>query len=139
VTCAEVIVRLCRPPTMYHGLHLKRNYLRLRINPEMLIALGAMVMAPGEPTAGQPVEMIASRHALGPEVNPYERLLGDAMRGDQTQFAREDSVEEAWRIVDPALKAGTPVYEYDPDTWGPVEVEKRVVPHGGWHNPVVGG
>jgi glucose-6-phosphate 1-dehydrogenase len=139
VTCAEVVVRLSRPPTMYEGLHLKQNYLRLRINPEMVIALGATVLAPGEPTAGEPVEMIASRRDLGPEVNPYERLLGDALRGDQTQFAREDSVEEAWRIVDPVLKSGTPVFEYEPGTWGPADVEKRIVPPGGWHNPVIGG
>ena len=139
VTCAEVVVRLFRPPTMYRGLHLKQNYLRLQINPEMVIALGAMVMAPGEKTDGEAVEMIATRQELGPEVNPYERLLGDALRGDQTQFAREDSVEEAWRVVDSVLKASTPVYEYEPNTWGPPQVEQQhIVPRGGWHIPVVG-
>jgi glucose-6-phosphate 1-dehydrogenase len=137
VTCAEVVVRLCRPPTMYHGLHLKQNYLRLRINPEMVIALGAMALAPGEGLHGEPVEMIASRQQLGPEVNPYERLLGDALRGDQMQFAREDSVEEAWRIVDPILKAETPVYEYEPGTWGPPQMERHIEPRNGWHNPVL--
>ena len=67
----------------------------------------------------------------------YERVLHDAMRGDATLFAREDYVEEAWRIVDPVLKANTPVYEYEPGTWGPAEVEKRIVPADGWHNPVI--
>jgi len=62
-------------------------------------------------------------------------VLGDAMAGDGTLFAREDYVEEAWRIVDPVLKAGTPVYEYEPHTWGPSEVDRRVTPPGGWHNP----
>jgi glucose-6-phosphate 1-dehydrogenase len=137
VTCAEVVVRLFKPPTMYHRLHLKRNYLRLRINPEMVIALGATALAPGEALNGEAVEMIASRQEMGPEVNPYERLLGDALRGDQTQFAREDSVEEAWRIVDPVLKAETPVYEYEPGTWGPTQVEENIAPGGGWHIPVL--
>ena len=64
----------------------------------------------------------------------YERVLGDAMAGDATLFAREDYVEEAWRIVDPVLRAGTPVFEYEPHTWGPTEVAK-VTPLGGWHTP----
>ena len=68
-------------------------------------------------------------------MDAYERVLGDAMAGDATLFAREDYVEEAWRIVDPVLKAGTPVYEYEPKTWGPSEVEQRVTPSGGWQNP----
>jgi len=62
-----------------------------------------------------------------------------AMIGDATLFAREDYVEEAWRIVDPVLKAGTPVYDYEPGSWGPREVEQRVSPVGGWHNPTVAG
>ena len=65
----------------------------------------------------------------------YERVLGDAMAGDATLFARQDYVEEAWRIVDPVLKAGTPIYEYEKGTWGPSEVEKKVSPDGGWHGP----
>jgi glucose-6-phosphate 1-dehydrogenase len=69
-------------------------------------------------------------------MDAYERVLGDAMAGDATLFAREDYVEEAWRIVDPVLRAGTAVYEYDSNTWGPAEAE-RVCPLGGWHNPVV--
>ena len=73
------------------------------------------------------------------EMDAYERVLGDAMAGDATLFAREDYVEEAWRIVDPVLKAGTPVYEYEPGTWGPSEVDQKVSPPGGWHNPTRGG
>jgi glucose-6-phosphate 1-dehydrogenase len=64
-------------------------------------------------------------------------VLRDAMAGDATLFAREDYVEEAWRIVGPVLNANTPVYEYEPGTWGPVEVEERIVPADGWHNPVI--
>ena len=64
------------------------------------------------------------------------RVIGDAMAGDAALFAREDYVEEAWRIVDPVLQADTPLYEYEPGTWGPREVE-RVTPLGGWHNPTL--
>jgi glucose-6-phosphate 1-dehydrogenase len=70
-------------------------------------------------------------------MDAYERVLGDAMSGDATLFAREDYVEEAWRIVDPVFKTDTPVYEYDKGTWGPSEVDAKVSPEGGWHNPTV--
>ena len=73
------------------------------------------------------------------EMGAYERLLTDAMKGDATLFAREDSVEQAWRIVDPVLRAGTWLYEYEPGTWGPAEVEQKIVPVGGWQNPIVNG
>jgi glucose-6-phosphate 1-dehydrogenase len=81
--------------------------------------------------------MVVSRHPRADEMDAYERVLGDAMAGDPTLFAREDYVEEAWRIVDPVLKAGSPVTEYDPHTWGPSEVDQKVVPPGGWQNPIV--
>ncbi len=137
VTCAEVVVRLRQPPTVYQGVSLTPNWLRLRISPEITIALGLMVMASGEETVGQATEMIASRSPRAEEMDAYERVLGDALKGDATLFAREDYVEEAWRIVDPVLKTGTPVYEYAPGTWGPGEAEQRVAPAGGWLNPVV--
>jgi len=70
-------------------------------------------------------------------MDAYERVLGDAMIGDRSLFAREDYVEEAWRIVDPVLKAGTPVYAYEPGTWGPKEAGEAVTPRGGWQTPVV--
>jgi len=70
-----------------------------------------------------------------PEQGAYERLIGDAMLGDATLFAREDGVEEAWRIVDPILKMPTPVYEYSAGSWGPREAEPLVAEFGGWHNP----
>jgi glucose-6-phosphate 1-dehydrogenase len=70
-------------------------------------------------------------------MDAYERVLGDAMAGDATLFAREDYVEEAWRIVDPVLKANTAIKEYDPQTWGPSDVDQSVSPMGGWQNPIV--
>ena len=138
VTCTEIVARFRKPPSLIPAEALKANHLRLRLNPEVTIAMGMMVMTPGEEIAAETAEMLASHsHAAG-EMDAYERVLGAAMEGDATLFAREDYVEEAWRIVDPVLKASTPVYEYEPKTWGPAEVE-RVVPPGGWSNPAVNG
>jgi glucose-6-phosphate 1-dehydrogenase len=137
VTSTEVVVRLRRPPTMYQGLKLKPNYVRFRINPDTTIAFGLNFGSPGEKAAGESVELLGSSHPGPDEMDAYERVLGDAMEGDATLFAREDYVEEAWRIFDPVLKAGTPVYQYPQHTWGPGEVEQQVAPPGGWHNPVV--
>jgi glucose-6-phosphate 1-dehydrogenase len=100
-TCTEIPVRLRRPPTVYPSAALKPNHMRLQVSPEVTIALGMMVMAPGEEMLGQAAEMVASRHPRADEMDAYERVLGDAMAGDATLFAREDYVEEAWRIVDP--------------------------------------
>ena len=137
VTCTEVVVRLRQPPTMYHGFDLGPNYCRLRISPDVTIAIGANVIAPETETESQIAEMLGTRLPRAGEMDAYERVLGDAMHGDPTLFAREDYVEEAWRIVDPVLKAGTPVYEYEPGSWGPKEVDSRISPPGGWQNPVV--
>jgi glucose-6-phosphate 1-dehydrogenase len=101
----------------------------------MTIAMGTTVLAPGEELRGERVEMVASRHLRPDEMDAYERVLGDAMTGDPTLFAREDYVEEAWRIVDPALNAGTPIFEYEKGAWGPSEVDAQVSPSGGWLNP----
>ncbi len=138
VTCTEIVVRLRRPPTMYEGFDLKPNYCRWRISPDITIAIGANIMAPASETISTSAEMVGTRHPAAEEMDAYERVLGDAMAGDATLFAREDYVEEAWRIVDPVLKAGTPVSEYAPGTWGPDEALKRLAPPGGWQNPVLG-
>jgi glucose-6-phosphate 1-dehydrogenase len=137
VTCTEVFVRLRQPPTMFEGFHLVSNHLRFRISPDVTIAIGANSIASDE-TRSETVELLGLRLPQAGEMDAYERVLGDAMHGDATLFAREDYVEEAWRIVDPVLKAGTPVYEYEPGTWGPGEVLPRVSPPGGWHDPMVG-
>jgi glucose-6-phosphate 1-dehydrogenase len=121
---------------VYPSDSLKQNHVRLRVSPDTSIALGLMVLTPGQEMAGQGTEMVACQSPPAGERDAYERLLGDAMAGDPTLFAREDYVEEAWRIVDPILQTNTSVYEYEPGTWGP-EVEQRVVPPGGWHNPVI--
>ncbi len=137
VTCTEVLVRLRQPPTMFHGFHLESNYCRFRISPDITIAIGANVIAPGSETRSQSAEMVGTRLPRADEMDAYERVLGDAMHGDTTLFAREDYVEEAWRIVDPVLTAGTPVHGYEPGTWGPKEVDSKISPPDGWHNPTV--
>jgi glucose-6-phosphate 1-dehydrogenase len=134
VTCTEIVVRLRHPPPVYQGFQLKQNYFRFRISPETMVAIGTNVLGQGE-TVGEHFEMLGFRHPGPGEMDAYERVLGDAMAGDATLFARQDYVEEAWRIVDPALKADTPVFEYEPQTWGPKEIE-RVTPPGGWHTPL---
>jgi glucose-6-phosphate 1-dehydrogenase len=129
VTRTEVVARLRKPPSLVEGIEVPANYLRLRLSPDFVIALGALIKAPGERLVGQEVELELARTRTG-DLAPYEELLGDAMAGDAIRFAREDFVEEAWRVVDPAIQAGTPVYEYEPGTWGPKEAE-ALVP-GGW-------
>jgi len=135
VTSTEVLARLRRPPAVVAESGLSPNHLRFRISPEMTIAVGTTVIGPGDPMSAETVEMIASRHPRPEDVDAYERVLGDAMAGDATLFAREDYVEEAWRIVDPVLNTGEPILEYDKGAWGPDEVAQRVSPPGGWHNP----
>src|SRR5499427_2763281 len=137
VTCVEVLVRLRQPPTMYQGFNLQPNYCRFRISPDVTFALGINTMAPESETVSESLEILGRRYPHAGEMDAYERVIGDAMEGDATLFAREGYVEEAWRIVDPVLKAGTPVHEYEPNTWGPAEVDKTVVPPGGWQNPTV--
>lgn len=134
VTSTEILAKFRKPPTLIPDSVLKENHVRLRINPEVVIAMGLMSLAPGEGMRLESGEMVAISSDLG-DMDAYERLLSAAMAGDNTLFAREDYVEEAWRIVDSVLKKGTPVYPYTQKTWGPAEAE-RVAPPGGWENPV---
>jgi len=134
VTATEVLVRLRQPPSAYCLPNQLPNHVRLRISPDVIIALGVNVLSPEDESVGLTTEMIASRRPQTGEMDAYERVLTDAMRGDQTLFARQDYVDEAWRIVDPVLLANTPIYEYAQGSWGPAEVQS-VSPQGGWHNP----
>ena len=138
VTCTEMMIRLRRPPDIFGGAGgVQPNHFRFRISPDVTIAHGMMVKSLDAALSGEPVELLALEHQSANEMDAYERVLHDAMAGDATLFAREDYAEEAWRIVDPVLKAVTPVYEYDPGTWGPAEVGQRIVPADGWNDPVV--
>jgi glucose-6-phosphate 1-dehydrogenase len=134
-TCTEIVATFHKPPTLIPDNVLTENHLRLRLSPEVTIAMGMMTLrSDAEGLALQSGEMVASHSPRADEMDAYERVLGAATAGDSTLFAREDYVEEAWRIVEPVLKKNTPVYAYAPNTWGPAEVE-RVTPDGGWHNP----
>jgi glucose-6-phosphate 1-dehydrogenase len=136
VTCTEVFVCLRRPPAVYTAKPPPPNYFRFRVSPHVEIAVGALAKAPGEEMVVEPTELLAVHHPSPAEMEAYERLLGEAMKGDRTQFAREDYVEEAWRVVGPVLGNATPVHAYEPGTWGPAEAD-TIAPPGGWHNPQV--
>jgi glucose-6-phosphate 1-dehydrogenase len=139
LTCTEVMGRLRMPPnTNMTEPCTEPNYIRFRISPETTVAMAVSVSSPSGAGPRTAVEMVASRHPQPEEMEAYERVLTDAMAGDATLFARQDYVEEAWRIVDPVLKAATPVYSYEPHTWGPKEVEQSIVPPGGWDVPIAG-
>ncbi len=135
-TATEVMVELKRPPqAVFDGIGMNgANYLRFRLSPDVFISIGAKVKKPGEEMVGEDAELIAHQRDAE-EMLPYERLLGDAIRGDPTLFAREDSVEEAWRVVDPIESTPTPVYKYEPNTWGPPEADAIIAGNGGWQNP----
>ncbi len=137
VTCTEVVATFRKPPATKFSEHsAAQNYLRFRISPDMVIAMGVCVLSTDFTGEQEEVELEITRHPKPEEMGAYERVLHDAMIGDATIFARQDYVEEAWRIVDPVMKAVTPVYPYEPHTWGPKEVE-QVTPPGGWIAPVV--
>lgn len=127
VTATEIVVRLHHPPRIFPGLAAPGNYVRSRISPDVAIAMGATVMDAGDALIGQPVELLASRRPAASAMDAYERLFDDVIAGDATSFARQNYVEEAWRIVDPVLQAGGPCYDYAPGTWGPPEAEAKIL------------
>ena len=134
ITCTEVMARLRRPPaTNFNTEPGPQNYVRMRISPEMTIAMAVSATSQDGKGRRMAVEMLATRHPQPEEMEAYERVLTDAMAGDPTLFARQDYVEEAWRIVDPMLQHLTPVIPYEPHTWGPSN--DGIVPPGGWDNP----
>ena len=140
LTATEIEVALKRPPQAVFGevQPPQFNYYRFRISPLVKITICAQAKIPGEAMRGEDVELVAV-HQAPDEMPPYERLLTAAMKGEETLFVREDSVEAEWKIVDPILGNVTPVFEYAPNTWGPPEADKMVAPYGGWHNPDPGG
>ncbi|NEX22359.1 glucose-6-phosphate dehydrogenase [Thiorhodococcus mannitoliphagus] len=133
-TCTECLVRFRRSPTCYADLASAPNHLRFRISPRVQFALGMLIRADDETMTGSVRELAGEPTPISDEKDAYERVLTDAMAGDATLFAREDYVEEAWRIVDPVLSSMTPVYDYAVGTWGPTEAD-GIAPAGGWHDP----
>ena len=135
VTATEVIVKLRPAPAIFADLVPPANMFRFRVTPEQTIAISSFVKLPGERLRGESVELVVSQNLDPVELVAYEELLNDALQGESGRFARQDYVEESWRIVDPVLDDATPVYEYAPGTWGPAEAA-RVEPEGGWVNPM---
>jgi glucose-6-phosphate 1-dehydrogenase len=110
------------------------NYLRFRLSPNSAIALAARVKLAGQEFIGEERELFLSDEQPGEEP-PYERLLGDAMKGDGALFTREDAVEAAWEVVNRVLKHHHRVRRYKRDTWGPKEANALIAASGSWHNP----
>ena len=134
VTATEVLVRLQHPPQALFGeAQAPPNYVRFRLSPQVEIAQGARAKRPGEAMQGEELELLVAQHHAD-EMDPYERLLGDAAHGDATLFARQDAVEAAWRVVDPVLGDVTPVHDYEPNSWGPPEADALMAGDGGWNN-----
>jgi glucose-6-phosphate 1-dehydrogenase len=138
ISATEVVVNLKRPPLAIFDARttMPTNYFRLRLSPEVVIGEGALVKRNGEDMRGEPVELIA-RHHSQTEKSPYERLLGDAIRGDRSLFTQDDSVEAAWRVVDPILRDPVPVVQYEPGSWGPEIAADIVDGDEVWHNPQI--
>lgn len=137
VTCTEIMVRFKHHPSAYSSIASKPNHIRFRISPDVTVAFGMLIMAPEEDMASVLSEVQGNPTPFPNEKDAYERVLTDAMDGDPTQFARQDYVEEAWKLVDEYLQADTPVVGYAPGTWGPDSVNDLICPPGGWNNPTL--
>ncbi len=137
VTATEVYVELKAPPQVvfHEAAPAMGNYVRFRLGPDVVIALGASAKRLGEGMAGQPIELSVTRQRTGDEMDAYERLLGDAMQGDATLFARQDAVEAAWALVQPLLAVDVPPTPYAPGSWGPAEAHRLTRDVGGWIDP----
>ncbi|MDB4930467.1 MAG: glucose-6-phosphate dehydrogenase [Myxococcaceae bacterium] len=138
--CTEVTVELKNPPQVVfnEAAPPMGNTVRFRLSPEVTIAVGARVKRHGEEMVGDRVELAMAAEpaqGVGGRMDAYERLLGDAMVGEATLFARQDVVEAAWAIVEPVLRSPGPVYQYETGTWGPVEADRLVAEVGGWNTP----
>jgi glucose-6-phosphate 1-dehydrogenase len=137
VSCTEVFVQFKPPPCQVFAETIAQpNYVRLRLGPDVAIALGVRSKNAGEAMAGTQIELLAKQDGGG-VMDAYERLLGDAMKGDATLFAREDTIEAEWRIVSTILGASGQPLPYAPGTWGPVEAARLMDGYGGWHDPQV--
>ena len=134
-TMTEVLVML-KPPALSKLCPGQANYVRFRLSPDVTIAIGARVKRPGEQMIGDPTELKLVDRPHGEEMDPYERLLSDAMIGDGTLFAGQDGVEAAWAVVQPVLGSATPVHDYEPGTWGPSEADKLAARICGGDGPV---
>jgi glucose-6-phosphate 1-dehydrogenase len=132
-TATEVLVKLKRPPLAKSAV--EKNYFRFRLGPDVSLATGLRVKRPGARMASMPIELAAVDHVQGDEIDAYERLLTDAMRGDSLLFVREDAVEVSWIVVQHLLGNVAPAHLYESGSWGPVEANALAADIGGWHDP----
>jgi glucose-6-phosphate 1-dehydrogenase len=142
MTVTEITVELKNPPQVVFSEATPSvgNYVRFRVSPQVQIAIGARAKRPGEGMAGEPLELSVvdqqqTQGKGGGRLGDYARLIGDAMAGDATLFARQDVVEAAWAIIDPVIHGPSPMFEYDPGSWGPPQADRLVADIGGWNTP----
>ena len=135
ITATEVVARWRQTPAVFSHSLTPQNYIRFRVGPDPMIAMGASIKEAGEGLQGHMTELAASHRAESLELLPYEELLGDAMHGNPTWFAREDYVEESWRVIDPIFRDPPTTLIYEPGTWGPEPANDLMKPFGGWQNP----
>lgn len=138
VTATEITVEFKRPPRESFGeiVPASSGHMRIRISPDMAIALGLRVKQPGDIMVGKDVELLLTQKQAE-YMPPYQRLLGDAIEGKGELFGREDIIDAQWRILDPILATATPLYTYAPGTWGPAEAEQLIRPDGPWRAPII--
>jgi glucose-6-phosphate 1-dehydrogenase len=138
VTATEVSVQFRRPPRETFGERVPNGsaHMRFRLGPDMAIGMGLRVKQPGDRMAGDDTELMLTERP-GSYRPPYQRLLGDAMRGNSDLFGREDIVDAQWRIVQPILDNATPLYTYQPGSWGPDEATQLIGADGPWRDPII--
>jgi glucose-6-phosphate 1-dehydrogenase len=132
----RVIFRCLTDPVLDDAAPPPADYYRFQFSPNMVLALGTNVKKAGESIRGEHIDLIAV-HQTPDEMQPYERLLGDAIHGDPELFIRADAVEQCWRIVDPVLGGAAPLHFYEPGTWGPAEADKLLSQQDCWHAPIM--
>ena len=126
-TVTEAVVEFHSPPRLLFAAGSARpgpNRLRFQSKPDDTITLSMRAKEPGPDLVSQRVDLTTGDdHGTDPGQDAYHRLLGDALSGDQSLFARVDGVMEAWRIVQPVLDASPPVVPYRRGTWGPSQAD----------------
>jgi glucose-6-phosphate 1-dehydrogenase len=134
-TGTQIVARMRQPPAVFSGEPPAANYIRFQVSPQVKIAVGALEKSFGQGFIGHPVELVSATPPGADDMLPYEELLEDAMTGNQRRFARQDYVEESWKLLDPVLASNLPVHTYEPGSWGPEAAEKLHAGYGGWFDP----
>jgi len=133
-TATQIVAKMRRPPAIFSNVQPPANYIRFQVSPDVRIAISALEKTQGGGWQGHPVELLSLTEKDGSEMLPYEELLEDAMSGNQRRFARQDYVEQSWRILDNVLSHESPVRVYEPGTWGPVEANSLTTGFEDWFN-----